>query len=83
MECHPCLPVSCTGPTLGEGGMLGLGAPGLPFQALSSKEHKARTFLRSASWRGPTESGHGQSPGAELEEGWEPGCARCARVGQG
>lgn len=42
-----------------------LGSPWAPLP-LSSKEHKARTFLRSASWRGPAESGHGQSPGAEL-----------------
>lgn len=44
-----------------------LGNPWAPLPGpLSSEEHRARTFLRSASWRGPAESGHGQSPGAEL-----------------
>lgn len=81
-ECHPCLPCKLYSNNAGAG-MLGLGASlGSPSRPLSSKEHKARTFLRSQAGRGPTESGHGQSPGLSWRRAGSRGVPG-ARVGSG
>ena len=64
VECHPCLPVSCSGPTLGEGGMLGLGIPGLPFQAPSAlKSTGPGPFSDQQAGGGPQRVGMARAPG--------------------
>lgn len=59
----------------GEGGMLGLGVPGLPFQAPSPpKGTRPGPFLDQEA-RGACREWVWAEPRGRAEEGWGPGCA--------
>lgn len=62
---------------LGEGGVLGLGVPGLPFQAPSPPRAQGQDLSQIRKLEGPAGSGCGQSPGAELRRAGGPSVPVC------
>lgn len=79
VECCPYFLLCCFGLTLGGGGMIGFGVPGLHFlttsaSALSLPKSTGREPVSDQeAGGGPRERRHGQRQGTESEEGWESG----------